>query len=70
MASPTAFGSRYVAAMPGFIPSLTKGAPSLAPSAAYRMSQARARQRPAPIAGPLTAAMVGTSSFLIDSQAR
>ena len=31
LASPTALGSRYVAAMPGFIPSLTKGAPSLAP---------------------------------------
>ena len=56
--------------MPGFIPSLTKGAPSLAPAAAYRMSQARARHSPAPMAGPLTAAMVGTSSFRMDSQAR
>ena len=40
------------------------------PAAAYRRSQASARHSPAPIAGPLTAAIVGTSSRRIDSQAR
>ena len=69
-ASPTTSGSRYVAAIPGCIPRRTNGAPSRADAAAYRMSQARARHRPAPIAGPLTAATVGTSSRRIDSQAR
>ena len=56
--------------MPACMPSLTNGTPSFAPEAAYRRSQASARQSPAPIAGPLTAAMVGTSSRRIDSQAR
>jgi hypothetical protein len=52
------------------MPSFTNGAPSRAPRAAYRMSQASATHSPAPTAGPLTAAMVGTSSRRIDSQAR
>ena len=56
--------------MPGCMPSFTNGTPSLAPAAAYRRSQARARHSPAPIAGPLIAAIVGTSSRRIDSQAR
>ncbi len=56
--------------MPACMPSLTKGRPSLAPVAAYRMSQASARHRPAPMAAPLTAAIVGTSSLRIDSHAR
>ena len=56
--------------MPACIPSFTNGTPILAPEAAYRMSQASARQSPAPIAGPLMAAIVGTSSFRIESQAR
>ena len=56
--------------MPGCIPSFTNGAPRRAEVAAYRMSQASARQSPAPIAAPLTAAIVGTSSDRIASQAR
>ena len=56
--------------MPGCMPSLTNGTPRRAEAAAYRMSQARARHSPAPIAAPLTAAMVGTSSERIASQAR
>ena len=56
--------------MPACMPSFTNGTPSLAPAAAYRRSQASARHSPAPIAGPLTAAMVGTSSRRIESQAR
>ena len=56
--------------MPGCMPSFTNGAPSFAPDAANRRSQASATQSPAPIAGPFTAAMVGTSSRRTDSQAR
>ena len=56
--------------MPACMPSLTNGTPSLAPAAAYRRSQARARHSPAPIAAPLIAAMVGTSSVRIESHAR
>src|SRR4051812_7750506 len=69
-ASPTTRGSRYVAAIPACMPSLTNGAPSVADAAAYRRSHARARHNPAPMAGPFTAAIVGTSSRLTDSQAR
>ena len=56
--------------MPACIPSLTNGTPSLAPAAAYRRSQASARHSPAPMAAPLTAAMVGTSRARTESQAR
>ena len=48
--------SRKVAAMPGCMPRRTNGALNVALAAAYRRSQARARHRPAPTAGPLTAA--------------
>src|SRR3954453_19205714 len=51
--------------MPGCMPSFTNGAPSLAPEAAYRRSQASARQRPARIAGPLPAALGRTRGLRI-----
>ncbi len=47
---------------PGSSRASRRGRPAWPIDAAYRMSQARARQRPAPMAGPLTAAMVGASS--------
>ena len=56
--------------MPACMPSFTNGTPSLAPRAAYRRSQASARHSPAPMAAPLTAAIVGTSRRRIESQAR
>ena len=56
--------------MPACIPSFTNGTDIRAEAAAYRRSQASARQRPAPTAGPLIAAIVGTSRSRTDSQAR
>ena len=56
--------------MPACMPSRTNGTDIRAEAAAYRRSQASAMHSPAPTAGPLIAAMVGTSSFRIDSQER
>ena len=50
---PTTSGNSHVVAMPGCIPRAVNGTASLASSAAYRRSQARARTRPAPIARPV-----------------
>ena len=45
--------------IPGFIPSLTKLAPSLESADVILMSQNMETQKPAPTAGPLIAAIVG-----------
>ena len=47
------------------MPSLTKLSANAAFSEAIRMSHIVARSQPAPTAGPLTAAMMGTSSVAI-----
>ena len=56
--------------MPGCIPIRRNGTDKLAEAPAQRTSQANARAAPAPIAGPLIAAIVGTSSSRIVSQVR
>ena len=58
---PTARGSSHAPPSPGMMPSFTKLSANFARSPAMRMSHMHARSQPAPIAGPLTAAMVGTS---------
>eukprot|EP01139_Manchomonas_bermudensis_P007355 Amastigsp_a180562_9.p3 type:complete len:154 gc:universal Amastigsp_a180562_9:844-383(-) len=63
---PTSAGNVNVEPMPGCSPSFRKLTPSLAPRCAMRTSVARARQRPAPTAWPLIAAMTGTGSDRTD----
>ncbi len=63
-------GQQVGARHPGVHAELHERRAELGPGAAYRMSQASARHRPAPMLAPLTAAIVGTSSFRIESQAR
>ena len=70
LASPTRRGRRWVPEKPGVMPRPTSGWPNLAPPlpsalgpAARMMSQLMASSQPPPRAKPLTAAMVGISSF-------
>eukprot|EP00965_Chrysotila_dentata_P246371 6207121-Pleurochrysis_carterae.AAC.2 len=56
-------GRKCVPPIPGCKPSPTKVIPSFALGAAMRTSHARAKQSPAPMAGPLIAAIIGTGSF-------
>ena len=70
LAMPTRRGRRWVPEKPGVMPRPTSGWPNLAPPlpsalgpAARMMSQLIASSQPPPRAKPLTAAMVGISSF-------
>ena len=70
LAMPTRRGRRWVPEKPGVMPRPTSGWPNLAPPlpsalgpAARMMSQLMASSQPPPRAKPLTAAMVGISSF-------
>ena len=56
--------------MPGCMPSRVNGAESRASSATNRRSQASASASPAPIAAPETAATVGISRAVMESQSR
>ena len=58
---PTTRGSSQAPPSPGIRPTLTKLSANDAFSDAMRMSHMHVRSQPAPIAGPLTAAIVGTS---------
>lgn len=69
-AMPTTCGSDQVVAIPGCRPSAVKGTPTLAVRAMKRRSQASATANPAPMAAPLIAAIVGTSSVGTASQVR
>ena len=59
-------GSQCVDPMPGGSPRPTNVMPTLASGAATRRSQAQAMAKPAPMAGPLMAATIGTSSVRSD----
>ena len=59
--APTTRGSSQQPPSPGTMPSLTKLSAKRAVLAAMRMSHMQARSLPAPMAGPLTAAMIGTA---------
>ena len=61
-------GRFHVAAMPGWMPILTKVMPTLAWSCITRRSQARAKQSPAPIAWPLIAAIDEMLSALYEQR--
>ena len=63
LATPTRRGRRWVPEKPGVMPRPTSGWPNLAFSEARMMSQLSASSQPPPRAKPLTAAMVGNSSF-------
>ena len=63
LAVPTRRGRRWVPEKPGVMPRPTSGWPNLAFSEARMMSQLMASSQPPPRAKPLTAAMVGISSF-------
>jgi len=58
---PTTRGSSHAPPSPGTMPTLMKLSAKLACSEAMRISHMQARSQPAPMAAPLTAAMVGTS---------
>jgi hypothetical protein len=61
LAKPTTRGSSQAPPSPGMMPSLTKLSAKRALSAAIRRSHMQARSQPAPIAGPFTAATIGSS---------
>ena len=63
LATPTRRGRRWVPEKPGVMPKPTSGWPNLAFSEARMISQLIASSQPPPSAKPLTAAMVGNSSF-------
>ena len=58
---PTARGSSHAPPSPGTMPTRTKLSAKVARSDAMRMSHMQVRSQPAPMAGPFTAAIVGTS---------
>jgi hypothetical protein len=58
---PITRGSSQAPPSPGTRPTRRNVAPKIAPSAAIRMSARHATSLPSPIAGPLTAAIIGTS---------
>ena len=60
---PTTRGSSHAPPSPGIRPTRMKLSAKSALVEAMRMSHMQARSQPAPTAGPLTAAMLGTSSF-------
>src|SRR5690606_6453955 len=60
--APTTLGNSQAPPSPDTSPSLTKLSANVAVSAAIRISHMQVRSKPAPTAGPFTAAMVGTSS--------
>ena len=59
LALPTARGSRWVAPIPGMMPSFISGWPNLAVSAAMIRSHCMASSQPPPNANPATAATTG-----------
>ncbi|MNL42273.1 hypothetical protein D3C87_1647190 [compost metagenome] len=61
-AMPIRRGRNQAPPSPGMMPSLTKLSANVAASDAMRTSHMQARSQPAPMAGPFTAAIVGTSS--------
>ena len=67
---PTASGSSQLTAIPPCVPSWVNGALNIADGEAYLRSQASARQSPAPMQGPFTAATTGTGICCGASQAR
>ena len=62
LAGPTRRGRNHVAPLSGTNPIRPNASTKLAPSAAIRMSQAKARDAPAPAATPLIAPTMGRSS--------
>ncbi|MNT73072.1 hypothetical protein D3C72_2117350 [compost metagenome] len=58
---PITRGSSQAPPSPGMMPTFTKLSANLALSDATRRSHMQVRSRPAPTAGPFTAAIVGTS---------
>ncbi len=58
---PITRGSNQAPPSPGTMPTLTKLSAKMALSEEMRMSAMHARSSPAPMAGPLTAAMTGRS---------
>ncbi len=69
-ALPTIFGSRWVLPSPGSRPSLVNVKPSLAVSAAMRMSQGSVIVTPTPIAAPLIEAITGLGKLASSSGKR
>ena len=61
-ACPMTLGKNHAPPSPGMMPTFTKLSAKIAFSDAIRMSHIMARSHPAPMAGPFTAAMMGTSS--------